>query len=86
MTLYALLAPTRQQAFAPSLPPIAQAMPPAGVAQLARATACHAVGREFESHRPLQKEETQVCKDLGFFFFEEAVSPVQVGTLAFRFP
>ncbi len=29
-----------------------------GVAQLVRATACHAVGRRFESGRPRKKENT----------------------------
>ena len=39
----------------------------AGVAQLARATACHAVGREFESHRPLHTKPSG--KTEGFLLF-----------------
>ena len=32
-----------------------------GVAQLVRATACHAVGRRFESGRPRIKEKLRPC-------------------------
>ena len=39
----------------------------AGVAQLARATACHAVGREFESLRPLQEKRRTHGENRGFF-------------------
>ncbi len=50
--------------------------PDAAVAQLARASACHAEGREFESLQPLVREALQIC---GVFLFPGTIVVANFG-------
>src|SRR5579875_1166198 len=52
--------------------------PNAAVAQLARASACHAEGREFESLQPLDREALLIT---GFFFCRKVVVVTNSGVV-----